>query len=49
VGEARQISAEEARVAIAVKYKTLYPRAVAAQISRLFGWTKAQAVAALAL
>src|SRR6266403_923513 len=49
VGEARKISAEEARVAIAVKYKNLYPRAVAAQISRLFGWAKAQAVAALAL
>jgi hypothetical protein len=49
VADARKISAEEARVAIAVKYKTLYPRAVAAQISRLFGWTKAQAVAALAL
>ena len=49
VAEARKISAEEARVAIAVKYKTLYPDAVPAQISRLFGWTKAQAVAALAL
>src|SRR6266436_1850230 len=49
VAEARKISTEEARVAIAVKYKTLYPRAVPAQIARLFGWTKAQAVAALAL
>jgi hypothetical protein len=49
VAEARKISAEEARVAIAVKYKTLYPDAAPAQISRLFGWTKAQAVAALAL
>ena len=48
-GEARKISADEARVAIAVKYKTLYPGAVPAQIGRLFGWTKAQAVAALAL
>jgi hypothetical protein len=49
VAEARKISAEEARVAIAVKYKTLYPDAAPAQISPLFGWTKAQAVAALAL
>jgi hypothetical protein len=49
VGEARKISAEEARVTIAVKYKTLYPDAVPAQIARLFGWTKAQAIAALAL
>src|ERR1700687_4402684 len=49
VAEARKISAEEARVAIAMKYKTLYPDAVPTQISRLFGWTKAQAIAALAL
>ena len=49
VAEARKISADEARVLIAVKYKTLYPNAVPAQIARLFGWTKAQAVAALAL
>ena len=49
LAEARKISPEEARVAIAVNYKTLYPGAVPAQIARLFGWTKAQAVAALAL
>ena len=49
VAEARKISAEEARVTIAVKYKTLYPGVVPAQIARLFGWTKAQAIAALAL
>jgi len=49
VAEARKISAEEARVAIAMKYKTLYPDAVPTQIARLFGWTKAQAIAALAL
>jgi hypothetical protein len=49
VAEARRISAEEARLAIAIKYKTLYPGAVPAQIARLFGWTKAQAIAALAL
>lgn len=49
VAEARKISAEDARVAIAVKYKSLYPDGAPAQIARLFGWTKAQAVAALAL
>jgi hypothetical protein len=49
LAEARKISAEDARVAIAVKYKSLYPGATPAQIARLFGWTKAQAVAALAL
>jgi hypothetical protein len=49
VVEAREISAEEARVAIAAKYKTLYPGAAPAQIARLFGWTKAQAVTAIAL
>ncbi len=49
VAEARKISAGEARVAIAVKYKTLYPGAGTVQIARLFGWTKAQAVTALAL
>src|SRR5882724_8567210 len=49
VAEARKISAEDARMAIAVKYKSLYPGAAPAQIARLFGWTKAQAVAALAL
>jgi hypothetical protein len=49
VAEARKLSAEDARVAIAVKYKSLYPSAAPAQIARLFGWTKAQAVAALAL
>jgi hypothetical protein len=32
-----------------VRYKTLYPGAAPAEIARLFGWTKAQAVAALSL
>jgi len=49
VAEARAISADEARVTIAVQYKTLYPGAAPAEIARLFGWTKAQAVAALSL
>ena len=47
--EARKISVDDARTAIAVKYRTLYPTAAPAQIARLFGWTKAQAVTALAL
>jgi hypothetical protein len=49
VAEARKISADEARVLIAVKYKTLGPGALPVEIARLFGWTKAQAVTALAL
>lgn len=49
VAEARRISAEEARVTIAVKFKTLYPDTTLGQIARLFGWTKAQAIGALAL
>jgi hypothetical protein len=47
--QARQISVDDARTAIAVKYRTLYPSASPAQIARLFAWTKAQAVTALAL
>jgi hypothetical protein len=49
VAQARNISVEDARTAVAVKYRTLYPTAAPAQIARLFGWTKAQAVTALAL
>jgi hypothetical protein len=47
--QAAKISAEDARTAIAVKYRTLYPSASPVQMARLFGWTKAQAVNALAL
>lgn len=49
VAQASKISEGDARTAIAVKYKSLYPDATAAQIARLFSWTKAQAVTALAL
>jgi hypothetical protein len=49
VGQARKLSVDDARMAIAVKYRTLYPSASPVQIARLFGWTKAQAVTALAL
>ena len=49
VRQARRISEEDARSAIAMKYRTLYPSASPVQIARLFGWTKAQAVTALAL
>jgi hypothetical protein len=41
--------ASEIRTAIAAKYRTLYPAASPIQIARLFAWTKAQAVTALAL
>jgi hypothetical protein len=49
VAEARHIRIEEARAAIAAKYRAFDPAAGPAQIARLFGWTKAQAVSALAL
>jgi hypothetical protein len=49
VGEARTISADGARSSLGVKYKTLYPDATPAEMARLFGWTKAQAVTAIAL
>src|SRR5882757_5508535 len=49
VADAGKLSAEEARAALAVQYRSLYPGATPAQVARLFGWTKAQAVTALAL
>jgi hypothetical protein len=49
VAQASEISVDDARTAIAVQYRTLYPSASPSQIARLFGWTKAQAVTALAL
>jgi len=49
VAEARRISPEAARTAIAVKYRTLHPSTSPVQIARLFGWSKAQAASALAL
>jgi hypothetical protein len=49
IAQAREIPIEDARTAIAVKYRTVYPTAAAGRIARLFGWTKAQAVTALAL
>ena len=47
--QARTISPEKGRSVIAAKYRTLYADASQVQVARLFGWTKAQAVAALAL
>jgi hypothetical protein len=47
--EARQVSPDGARAAIARKYQTQYPSASPVQVARLFGWTKAQAVTALAV
>jgi hypothetical protein len=49
LAQAREISQEAARTAIAAKYRALYPVASPVQVARLFGWTKAQAVTALAL
>jgi hypothetical protein len=46
---AQSLSRETARAALAAKYRTLYPCASPAQAARLFGWTKAQALSALAL
>jgi hypothetical protein len=37
------------RTALATKHRALRPSASPAQFARLFGWTKAQATAALAL
>jgi Winged helix DNA-binding domain len=47
--QARHIAPSEARRALTVRYRRLYPEAPPMQIARLFGWTKAQAAAALAL
>jgi hypothetical protein len=47
--QAGKISVDDARRVISVKYRMLYPNASPAQIALLFGWTKAQAVTALAL
>jgi hypothetical protein len=49
VAQATKLTADDGRTAIAVKYRTLYPSASPVQMARLFGWTKAQAVTALAL
>ena len=46
---AASISPKEARKVLAAKYRTLYPSASASVIARLFSWTKAQAVSALAV
>ncbi len=49
IAAASKLSAEEARPVLACKYCTLYQDATPLQVARLFGWTKAQAVTALAL
>ena len=48
VAAARDITPEAARAALAQKYRSLYPGASATQLARLFGWSKAEAEAALA-
>lgn len=45
--QARRISIDTARSALARKYRSLYPNAPAIQLARLFGWSKAQVEAAL--
>ena len=47
--QARKLSPEPARNSLAAKYRSLYPSVSPAQVARLFGWTKAQAVAALSV
>ena len=49
IAEAQQMSAEDARTVLATKYCTWYPARTPTEVARLFGWTKAQAVTALAL
>src|SRR5216683_4531891 len=46
IAEAQEISPEDARTVLATKYCNLFPDATPAQLARLFGWTKAQAVTA---
>lgn len=47
--QACAITPDAARLALATHYRKLYPFASPVQLARLFGWTKAQAVSALAL
>lgn len=49
VAQARHITPETARRALAAKYRVLYPNAPLAQIAGLFRWTRAQAASALSL
>lgn len=44
--EARRISLQAARATIAAKYLEWHPRAARAQLSRLFGWSRAETIAA---
>ncbi len=49
IAEAQEFSPDEARSVLACNYCALYHDATPLQVARLFGWTKAQAVTALAL
>lgn len=49
IAQAWRITQEDGRRDVAAKYRKLYPAAMPVQIARLFGWTKAQAVAAVSL
>jgi hypothetical protein len=45
--QAREISLESARARIAAKYREWHSDALAEPLARLFGWTKAEAIAAI--
>ncbi len=47
VSQARRIAPEVARAAVAAKYLKWHPQADPLRLARLFGWTKAEAMAAL--
>lgn len=49
VAQARKMKPDAARRALARRYIKLYPDASPVQSARLFGWTKAQAAAAISL
>ncbi len=49
VSEARKITPEGARAAIAAKYFEIYPGAPTMQVARLFGWSKPDTHAAIEL
>jgi hypothetical protein len=46
--QARRITPVTARTVLARKYRSMYPRATLMQVARLFGWSKTEALAALA-
>ncbi len=47
VRASREIPPEEARAAVAAKYRAWHPEATPRSLTRLFGWTKSEAAAAI--